>query len=499
MSEDIKMHLQPLLEDEQEPVGVVPVKPQLPHRRRRGRIIALVVVLLVILIASGIIFYMRRANQPVVQFTQAAVTTGDITVQVSATGPVTPNAEYDMNFLTTGQVNAIDVQVGQQVKKGQVLAKLTVDMTALESAVSQAQLGLVAAQNSAGSAQVNLGNVEAANVIALKIAKIQEQNTLAACENAEITPTPSATPAPAPTVSPNCEQLAQDQYAQAQQQENASATSAQNQVVSAQNSLNNAIATLQNAQTNLTNASQNATLTAPVAATVAAINGSIGESVGASSSSTSATAFMVLLDMSKIGISAQVNEADIGALQVGQPAQFTVTAYPTQTFRASVTAVETIGQATSNVVYYTVKLIIDKQSLNGTHLYSGMTATVNITTAERIGVLLVPAAALSFPGTALQSGELSRSALSSLASSTTSTATGTRGVVVVLRNGKLVPVAIITGLSNGQFTEVISGLREGDQVVVGQTGGTTTTPSSGFPGGGGGGGGGNPFRGGFGG
>ena len=497
MSEEIKMHLQPLLEEEQEQAGVVPVKPQLPRRRRRGRIIALVIVLLVILIASGVIFYMRRANQPVVRFTQAAVTTGNITVQVSATGPVTPNAEYDMNFLTAGQVKAIDVEAGQQVKKGQVLAKLNIDKTALESAVNQAQLSVVAAQNSVGAAQANLGNVEAANEIALKIAKAQEQNALAACENAESTPTSSATPAP--TVSPNCDQLAKDQYAQAQQQANTSATSAQNQIVSAQNSLNNALAQLQSAQNNLTDAAQNATLTAPVAATVAAINGSIGETVGTGSSSSSASsqAFIVLLDMSKIGITAQVNEADIGGLQVGQPAQFTVTAYPTQTFRASVTAVETIGQATSNVVYYTVKLTVDKQSLNGTHLYSGMTATVNITTAERIGVLLVPATALSFPGIALQSGELSRSALSSLASSATSTATGTRGVVVVLRNGKLVPVAITTGLSNGQFTEVLSGLREGDQVVVSQTGGNTTTPSNG--GGGGGGGGGNPFRGGFGG
>ncbi len=120
MSEEVKMRLQPLLEDEQ--ADVLQVKPQLPRRRRRGRIIALVIVLLVILIASGVIFYMRRANQPVVRFTQAAVTTGNITVQVSATGPVTPNAEYDMNFLTTGQVKAIDVQVGQQVKKGDIVS-----------------------------------------------------------------------------------------------------------------------------------------------------------------------------------------------------------------------------------------------------------------------------------------------------------------------------------------------------------------------------------------
>jgi len=119
MSKEMKVRLQPLLEDELP--DVMPVKPQLPRRRRRGGLITLIVVLLVVFIAGGLIFYMRRVNQPTVQFTQAAVTTGNITVKVSATGPITPNAEYNLDFPTTGQVKAIDVQVGQQVKKGQVL------------------------------------------------------------------------------------------------------------------------------------------------------------------------------------------------------------------------------------------------------------------------------------------------------------------------------------------------------------------------------------------
>jgi len=239
-----------------------------------------------------------------------------------------------------------------------------------------------------------------------------------------------------------------------------------------------------------------------VAATVAAINGSIGEDVGNGSGGTSSQPFIVLTDLSKIGITAQVNEADIGGVQVGQPAQFTVAAYPTQTFRANVTSIQTVGQTTSNVVYYAVGLIVDKNSLNGTHLYPGMTATVNITTAERIGVLLVPAAALSFLSIALEAGELSRSSLSSLSSGTPGTATAGRGIVLELRNGKLTPVAITTGLSNGQDTEVLSGLREGDEVVVGQTGGNTIpSNSNGGPGGGrsGGGGGGGRGFGGFGG
>ena len=120
------------------------------------------------------------------------------------------------------------------------------------------------------------------------------------------------------------------------------------------------------------------------------------------------------------------------------------------------------------------------QSLNSTHIYPGMTATVNITTAERIGTLLVPSSALTFATTALTNGELTRSQLSSLgsSSSTKGSTGGSRGIVIELKAGKLVPLLVTTGLTNGQETEILSGLQEGDQVVVGQTGGTTTTSSS---------------------
>ena len=163
------------------------------------------------------------------------------------------------------------------------------------------------------------------------------------------------------------------------------------------------------------------------------------------------------------------------------------------------TSIDTQGAASSNVVNYLVNLAVDMQSLNKANLYPGMTATISITTAERIGTLLVPSAALSFSTTAIQNGELSRNDLRSLISngaSGTSTTQGSRGIVIELKAGKLVPVLVTTGLTNGQFTEILSGLNEGDQVVVSQTGGTTTGGNGagggrgGFGGGGGGGGGG---------
>ncbi len=189
---------------------------------------------------------------------------------------------------------------------------------------------------------------------------------------------------------------------------------------------------------------------------------------------------MTLIDTSQLTIPAQVNEADIASVKVGQPAQFTVAAYPTQTFNASVSTIETLGTTTSNVVTYTVILNVDNYSLNGASLYPGMTATANITTAEGIGVLLVPSSALSFSTTAIQNGELSRTALRSLYSGSLSPSGSTqsssnRGIVLELKNGKLVPVVVTTGLSNGTSTEILSGLNSGDKVVVSQTGGTTTT------------------------
>ena len=410
MSETIKanstpMNLQPLINDDEDiQVESLPPVPPRPHRRRRWLIALVVIVILALLGGGGMFFYMQKTSTPPVQYTQQAATVGNISLTVSASGPISANAEYDMNFNVAGQVSAINVQVGQQVKAGQTLA--TLKSTSLQDAVTQAQQSVANAQTTYNDA-VNNG---------------ASQTVLDTDNNNVLT--------------------------------------AQGQLKTAQDNL---AATI---------------LTAPANATVASINGKVGQSAGASGGSTSSstTPFIVLIDTSASDINALVNEADIGNVHVGQPAQFTVAAYPSQTFRASVTSVDLIGQTSGNVVVYPVHLMVDQHSLNGTYLYPGMTATTTITTAERIGALLVSNAALSFPNTAVQAGAISRSTLFS-AFSGSSTARGTQSnsnqrIVLELKNGKLVPVVITTGLTNGTNTEVLSGLQPGDQVVVRATGGS---------------------------
>ncbi len=410
------MNLQPLIneDDDVQPlingdddIQVETLPPMPPRPRRRGRLITLVVVLLLVLLVGGggAWLYVQRSSPLPLQYTQQAAAIGNIALTVSASGAISPKAEYDMNFSVSGPISAIDVHVGQQVKAGQTLA--TVNSSSLQDALTQAQQSVINAQTTYNDAFNNGAS----------------QTQLDTDAN--------------------------------------SITSAQNQLKAAQDNL---AATI---------------LTAPANATVASINGKVGQSAGASSSSSSSTTpFIALIDTSGLNITALVNEADIGNVRVGQPAQFTVEAYPSQTFRASVASIDLLGQTSGSVVVYPVHLTVDQKSLNKTYLYPGMTATATITTAERIGALLISNTALSFPNTAVQAGVLARSTLfSAPGSSSPVSRTGAVGtqsskrVVLELKNGKLVPTVITIGLTNGTFTEVLAGLQAGDQVVVSATGG----------------------------
>ena len=495
-STDLPMDFSPLIDDETDDFAFTPVPPSPYAKKRRNPwMIALIVVLVIVLLLGGLFIYRRANGASPVRYTQSAATTGNLVVTVSATGPVQAGAIYNLNFATSAPIQSIDVQVGQQVTQGQELAKL--DPTALQDAVNQAQNGVNSAQTSLNNAYTSLSNTRNQEAATLNNAYITEQTDL---NNCALYGTPNApgnggssgnqagTPTPTPTPnSANCKQQVTDQYNLAVAQANSSIDNASNQITSAQQQLTNAQTALQTAQDNL----KNATLTAPHAGVVESISGMVGENApsggsnsSSNSSSGSSSAFIVLVDASTLNVAAQVNEANIAAVAVNQPAQFTVAAYPSQTFSATVTSINTLGQTSSNVVTYLVNLAVDMQSIGSDHVYPGMTATVNITTAERISTLLVPSSALTFSTTAIQDGELSASAIrSAIGNNTVGKGTsGSKGIVVELKNGKLVPVLVTIGLTNGQETEILSGLKAGDQVVVGQTGGkssSTTTSGTG--------------------
>jgi multidrug efflux pump subunit AcrA (membrane-fusion protein) len=410
----------------------------------RGRIIAGVAVIAVLGLVGGLIAHATHPASVPLVYTNGTVTQGNLTVTTTASGQI-GGGVYDLNFATSGTVTAIDVHVGQTVKTGQVLAQL--DTTALQDALNSAENGL---QN----AQVNLNNAYINQADGDAVAYDTYEQNIARDKG-------------------NAQKLKQDldQY-------NQTLIQAQQQVASAQQQVQNAQIQLTTAQHNLSDA----TLKAPVAGQIATINGQVGASSGSGSSS-----FIVLVNLSALSINAQVNEANIGSLQLGDPVTFTVPAYPSATFYGTVAAITPIGTTTQSVVTFPIAVTIDPASAKQDALYPGMTAQLTITTKQVIAAILVPTTALTYARTAVRSGRITTTATQQalaqaqqLITSATdaSVKQGQASYVLEQQQGQVVAVPVVIGISNGTNTVVLTGLQVGDTVLTGDNQQTTTTSTS---------------------
>lgn len=183
-------------------------------------------------------------------------------------------------------------------------------------------------------------------------------------------------------------------------------------------------------------------IVSPVNGVVIAKNVEVGQTVAASFQTP--TLFTIAPDLTKMQVDTNVDEADISKIKNGMEATFTVDAYPDRKFKGVVSQIRLSPTVTQNVVTYDVVIAVDNSHLL---LKPGMTANVTFVTEERKNVLKIPNAALRFrmPNT---------------------TPLKEQGVWV-LREGKPVRVKIKTGISDGEWSEVVEGdIREGDSVIV---------------------------------
>jgi len=375
---------------------------------------------------------------------------GNLTVTVPATGTIVPARSYNLNFRISGQLAAIDVQVGQQVQAGQVLASL--DTTQLQDMVAQAQ------------AQVN--SAQAVLAAAQTVANDQESLYNASVNSAAATcDTDDTNLADDTSAVQSCVDKIQAQAQVARDQ-------AQQQLAQAQGALSTAQAALKTAQDNLAAA----TLTAPASGTVAAINGSVGQYVSPSTPATGGTVapLIVLTNLDALQVDARVSSADIMNIQVGQPVRLSVPAQPGPIFSGSVASFSPTGQNNS----YMVQINVDNQSIHGVRLLPGMTATLRIAVIQRKNTLLVSNDALRYAGSlpptpaaraAAASRQLDSENIFDQPVTTVPMATAGSSVVV-FQAGTLVKRRVTLGVSNGKVTQVIAGLKPGDATVVGEVG-----------------------------
>lgn len=354
-------------------------------------------------------------------------------------------------------------------------------------AVATANANVATAQNQVATAQKGLTTAQAQ--AASDIATAQGQvNTAQSQLNTAMAQSNSNN-----TTAQGQINTAQSQLNTAVAQADTNNATALNMINTAQGTVNADLAQLQTAQHNL----NNATLTAPHNGIVTTVNGTVGGTPGvpvnAGSSLTSAASgstFIQIIDTSVLQVLANVNESDTGNLMVGEPAQFTVSAYGQRIFHGTVSAITPNGQTVSNVVTYPVTIDIDKNSLNGATLFPGMTANVTIIVAQRSNVLLVPASAVNFARTASNPTNGGTPALVSknqIASAMDQARQMLQGLqtqnanvsndnpipayVLEQQNGQFILKPVVLGLTDGVVYEVLAGLSPDETIIIGSTGG----------------------------
>ncbi len=345
---------------------------------------------------------MNRDTDSMVYKTQK-IENGDIMESITASGTINPLSTVSVGSQASGRIAEIYVDYNSVVKKGQLLA--LIDQENAKATVQQREAALDIAKAQVAVEENNIKYYKKAlnRISKLNASKYSTEKDLEAAER---------------DYDNSVAQLALEQA----------------QVKQAQASLNSA-------QTELSYTE----IKAPVDGIVISKSVEVGQTVAASFETPEI--FSVAEDLTKMQIEASVVEADIAKVKEGQQVRFTVDSYADDYFYGTVTQVRNEAITTSNVVTYTVVIGIDNTDLK---LKPGMTANVEIITAEEKNVMLVPNQALRFY----------------IDDSDKAKRYKDRGVWII-KNGRPERVTVKIGVSDDDNTQILeSSLKIGDEVIV---------------------------------
>jgi HlyD family secretion protein len=362
-----------------------------------------------IIVVAGAWYFFGRSSSGM-RIITAKATEGPIVRSVTATGTVNPVIVVQLGTYVSGPITAIYKDYNAAVKKGELIAKIdprpyqvTVDVAHATLANSIAQLGK-------DTADLNYKKVTYDRNQALYKEDSVSKDTLDSSYSAW-------------------------------------------QMDIAQVNLDHANIQQQTANVKAAELNLNYTnIVSPVDGTVVSRNVDVGQTVAASFQTP--TLFLIAQDLTKMQVDSNASESDIGYVQQGQKATFRVDAFPDRDFEGVVAQVRQAPITVQNVVTYDVVVSVENPELL---LKPGMTANVTIVTASKAKVVRVPIDALRFapPG----EPPANSAALDG--------APGQQTRVWVLENGKVTPVTITTGLSDGTWVEVAQGdVQAGERVVT---------------------------------
>ncbi len=374
---------------------------------KKKRII--VAIIAVGVIAAGLFFAgVFSTKGDAVQLKTEKVGRATINNTVTATGTLEANVTVEVGTQVSGQIDKIFVDNNSIVKKGQLIARL--DTQALSSTLAQSKATLDQAQAEYEYQKANYERYS--QLIGKKL-------------------------------------IAQKDFDEVNYN-----------YKSAIASLNSAKASYDKNKTSL----EYAYIYSPIDGIVLERDVEEGETVAASFSTP--TLFTIANDLTRMKIEADVDEADIGKLRVGQRVEFTVDAFPDKIFEGKVTEIRQLAVEESNVVTYTV--VIDAPNPEQI-LMQGMTANVVFYVTEKKDIVVVPNRALEFtPDPAVMSAyqESNPQIKVTMPSATPEKQAGQGKTVWIKNDSAIFPKTVVVGETDEINYEVISGIEEGEEVIT---------------------------------
>jgi len=392
------------------PVAPSPLTPPTEPKPRFGKYWLIAGSLSLLAVAAVAATWWTLDQRSTVRYVTAPIAKGAVTSTVTATGTVNPELTIIVGAAVSGIIQQLYCDYNTRVKKGQVCARI--DPRAYQSVVDQ-------------------------NKANLAVAKAQLEKDKANLTYAKLALGRAATLLPTHAVSQDAYDSAKSTYDQAVAQ-----------ITFDEATVQQRHASLDAAQVNL----DYTDIVSPVDGTVVSRNVTMGQTVAASFQTP--TLFLIATDLAKMQVDANVSESDIGGIKLGNKATFTVDAYAKRTFEGTVSQVRQSPQTVQNVVTYDIVISVSNSDLT---LMPGMTAASRIVVDQRVDVIRVPNQALRYVPKGLAGAVKSDQAQ-----------------IWVLRDGKPVPVPVVAGLDDDNFTEIVSGdVKPGDLVVTAEQLATT--------------------------
>ena len=395
-------------------------------KKRRKLIIWGSIVAVIVLLIAGGVFAATRGGTKIDPSKLAKVEKGDLAKSVVATGKVTPITKVEVKSKASGIVKKLLVDYGDRVKKGQLLAQL--DKIEIEAQVEQSKAALEAAEANLKSSQADSerAKVDAEGPDVPLLKRAYDRAVSMAKDG---------------VVSTSALEDAQKNYEMALNKQNVSKA----QVTVLKAKIAQSQAQVAQDEANLKQLDEQLSYTdiiSPIDGIVLSRDVQMGDAVSSILVlGSSATLVMTLGDTSEVYVKGKVDESDIGKVYLGQRARIKVESFKDKTFDGKVTKISPMGVEKDNVTTFEVRVSIQNP---GGELKAEMTANAEIILEEHKNVLQIPEGAILYDKDKKASVEIPNP----------------KG-----KDGKD-KIAVNIGISNGAKTEVLSGLKEGDQVVL---------------------------------